>query len=69
MWATIAAPQGDSSNPREFLRAANLFVISSNRETLCARNERDLHPERKTTQPTFSPRFAGESWQTVHASA
>ena len=36
MWATIAALQGDSGNPRELLRLANFIVISSNRKTLSA---------------------------------
>jgi hypothetical protein len=47
MWATIAAPQEDSSNPRESLRVANLFVISSDQQTLCTEHDRDLHPGRK----------------------
>jgi hypothetical protein len=57
MWATIAAPQRDSGNPREFLRAANFVVISSNRKTPCTGHKCDLRSQRRPnpTNIFFTP--------------
>ena len=67
----MAAPQEIQSNPREFLRAANFVVISSNRKPLFTKHKSDLSRRLSAeTNPhtTNFPDVCGRKLAHTHAS-